>query len=270
MRRILTRAGTQREDYSVTFSLSTVSVIEHFVARDKELAEIHSTLSGDGGRRTVVLHGLGGIGKTQLTIAYITRHKDEYSAIFWLNIKDEDSLKQSFAKIAKQISREHPSFSLLRNVDMEENLDKMIDAVKTWLSLSDNTRWLMVYDNYDNPKIPGNENPAAVDIRNFLPESYQGSVIITTRSSQVEIGHCIKVMKLKDVNDSLKILSNMSRKIALLKGKNFASDEHCSNKARSQCIKARTRIRRAPACTSYRWSLSSSSINGSLGLSSSV
>jgi hypothetical protein len=41
---------------------------------------------------------IGGIGKTQLTVAYAKRHKDNYSAIFWLNIKDEeDSLKQSFA-----------------------------------------------------------------------------------------------------------------------------------------------------------------------------
>jgi ATP/maltotriose-dependent transcriptional regulator MalT len=69
---------------------------------------MHKTLSGDGSRYIIVLHGLGGIGKTQLTIAYAKRHKDSYLAVFWLNIKDEDSLKQSFAKVAKQILREHP------------------------------------------------------------------------------------------------------------------------------------------------------------------
>ena len=71
--------------------------------------EIHRILSGDGSRRTVVLYGLGGIGKTQLSVAYAKRHKDSYSAIFWLNIKDEDSLKQSFARVARQIVRENPS-----------------------------------------------------------------------------------------------------------------------------------------------------------------
>jgi ATP/maltotriose-dependent transcriptional regulator MalT len=75
------------------------------VAREEELAEIHEKLHSDGHRRTVVLHGLGGIGKTQLTITYAIRHKDSYSAIFWLNIKDKDSMKQSFAIVAKQISR---------------------------------------------------------------------------------------------------------------------------------------------------------------------
>ena len=136
VRKILTGIGTKREDFSVAFSLSDVSEIEQFVAREEELAEIHRTLRGDGSRRTVVLHGLGGIGKTQLTIAYAKRHKDNYSAIFWLNIKDEDSLKQSFAKAAKQILRDHPSASRLSSVDIKENLDEVIDAVKEWLSLA--------------------------------------------------------------------------------------------------------------------------------------
>jgi tetratricopeptide (TPR) repeat protein len=216
----LTRVGVKREDFSVAFSLSNVPNIEHFVARDKELAEIHTTLRGYGSRRTVVLHGLGGIGKTQLTVAYAKRHKDKYSAIFWLNIRDEDSLKQSFVKVARQILREHPSASRLSSIDIKENLDEMIDAVKGWLSLPNNTRWLMIYDNYDNPKIAGNADPAAVDIQNFFPESHQGSIIITTRSSQVRIGHFIQIRKLSDVRDSLEILSNVSRREELRSGKN--------------------------------------------------
>jgi ATP/maltotriose-dependent transcriptional regulator MalT len=219
--KILTGIGTRREDFSVTFSLSNVSEIEQFVAREDELAEIHRTLRGDGTRRTVVLHGLGGIGKTQLTIAYANRHKDRYSAVFWLNIKDEDSLEQSFAKAAKQILREHPSASRLRSVDIKESLDEVIDAVKEWLSLPNNTRWLMIYDNYDNPRFTGNTDPAAVDIRKFLPESHQGSVIITTRSSQVKIGHPIQIRKLGDVHDSVKILLNASRREGLVNGKDI-------------------------------------------------
>ncbi|KAN0078823.1 hypothetical protein V8E54_005336 [Elaphomyces granulatus] len=61
-----------------------------------------------------------------------------------------------------------------------------------------------------------NTDPAAVDIRKYLPESYQGSVIITTRSSEVKIGHHIRIRKLEDVRDSIKILSNASRREGLL------------------------------------------------------
>ena len=188
------------------------------MAREDELRDIHEALSGDGSRRTVVLHGLGGIGKTQLAVAYANRHTDNYSAIFWLNIKDEDSLKQSFAKVAKQIFWQYPSASRLSSIDMN-NLDEVIDAVKAWQGLPYNTRWLMIYDNYDNPKLASNKDPAAVDITRYLPEAYQGSVLVTTRSSEVEIGHLIQVTKLEDVSDSLKILSSTSHREGLTDGK---------------------------------------------------
>ena len=130
--------GTKREDFSVPFSLSDVVDVSSFVAREAELTEIHARLGGDGSRRTVVLHGLGGIGKTQLITAYAKRHKENYSAIFWLNIKVEDALKQSFSKIARQISRAHPSASWLGSENTYHDLDKVVDAVKAWLSLPDN------------------------------------------------------------------------------------------------------------------------------------
>jgi hypothetical protein len=41
-------------------------------------------------------------------------------------------------------------------------------------------------------------------------------VLITTRSSQVEIGHLIYVTKLKDIRDSLEILSHTSRRKGLM------------------------------------------------------
>jgi AAA+ ATPase superfamily predicted ATPase len=215
---LLTRIGIKYENFSIPFSLSVVSDIEHFVAREDELREIHKALSGDGSRHTVVLYGLGGIGKTQLAITYAKRHKDNYSAIFWLNIKDEDSLKQSFANVAKQILRAYPSARWLSTVNMK-NLDNVIDAVKAWLGLPYNTRWLVIYDNYDNPKLVSNKDPAAVDITKFLPEVYQGSVLITTRSSEVEIGHLIQVIKLGDVRDSLKILLNASHREGVIDSK---------------------------------------------------
>ena len=88
--------------------------------------EIHKVLSGDSSRRTVVLHSLGGIGKTQLAIVYAKWHKNNYSAIFWLNIKDEDSLKQSCARVARQILREHPSARWLSSIDMKTSTKLLI------------------------------------------------------------------------------------------------------------------------------------------------
>jgi hypothetical protein len=189
------------------------------VARETELAQIRNILCGDGSRRVAVLHGLGGIGKTQLTIAYAKRYRHNYSAVFWLNIKDIDSLKQSFAKAAKLILRDHPSATHLSNLDMNGSLDEVVDAVKAWLSLPQNTRWLLIFDNYDNPKMPGNKDAGPIDVRNFFPESYQGSIIITTRLTQVKVGRQVPVKKLTNMEDSLQILANASGRQLSLEGK---------------------------------------------------
>jgi AAA+ ATPase superfamily predicted ATPase len=215
---LLTVVGTRQEDFSVTFGLSDVAETD-FVAREKELAEINKILRNDGSRRIAVLQGLGGMGKTQLAVAYAKRYRNSYSAILWLNIKDGDSLKQSFAKAARKILQEHPSASGLSSVDLNANLDDVVDAVKAWLSLPENTKWLVIYDNYDNPKFPGNTDLTALDIRKYFPESYQGSIIITTRSLLVKIGHRIQVRKLERVQDSLEILSNTSGREELINGK---------------------------------------------------
>jgi hypothetical protein len=215
------KQGYDTAQFAISFSLADVVETEHFVAREKELVEMHSILSGDGSRRVAVLHGLGGIGKTQLTIAYAKRYKNTYSAVFWLNAKDADSLKQSFSRAAKQILREHPLTSQLSSIDMAGNLDGVIESVKIWLSHPKNTRWLLIYDNYDNPKIPGNTDTAAIDIRRYFPESYQGSIIITTRLSQIKLGSQIPIKKMTNMEDSLQILANESGRQLSVNGKNF-------------------------------------------------
>ncbi|KAK5633448.1 hypothetical protein RRF57_009162 [Xylaria bambusicola] len=193
-----------------TFSLSDVPETQHFVARTREIIEMRKALASDGSRHVVVLHGLGGIGKTQIAIAYAKRYRDEYSAIFWLNIKDETSIQQSFTKVAGQILLQHPNASHLRALDLQQDQEKVVEAVKAWLSLPGNTRWLLVYDNYDNPKLSNDINDRGINISQFIPEAYQGSIIVTTRLLQVDLGHRVQVKKLESLNDSLKILATTS------------------------------------------------------------
>lgn len=85
-----------KEDFSIPFSLSGVPEIEQSVGRGEELDQIKEAFQGNGShRRTVVLQGLGGISKTQLAVTFLKQRRDTYSAIFWLNGKNEDVLKQS-------------------------------------------------------------------------------------------------------------------------------------------------------------------------------
>lgn len=181
-----------------------------FVAREWELVKMHKLLRGHTTQSAVILHGLGGIGKSQLATEYVRRHKEKYTAVFWLNASNIDSLKLSFRDVADQILNDHPSTSTIASLDLDCNLDEVVQAVKKWLSLRKNKNWLVIYDNYDNPKTPGNTDSSAVDIRYYLPKSDHGSIIITTRSSQVTNGQRLHIQRLVNINDSLEILSNTS------------------------------------------------------------
>jgi hypothetical protein len=196
-----------------------VSRVGHLIGRDEELDRIHQELQHDESRKTVVVHGLGGMGKTQLALAYAQRHRDEYSAVFWVNSKDIDTLKRSYVAAARRIYREHPSLLHLKAVAEGGNLDEAAEAIKRWLSSAGNDRWLVIFDNYDMPKLPGHDEPGTFDIRPFLPEAHHGAVLITTRSSQLQLGRPVAVKKLRNIEHSLEILSQMSRRDGLSLGK---------------------------------------------------
>ncbi|THV53236.1 hypothetical protein BGAL_0056g00340 [Botrytis galanthina] len=215
----LTSTGVDFEQFAVGLNLASFPEATQFVAREKELSEMYELLQDHSSRSCVTLHGLGGMGKTQLAVTYAKRHKEKYTAIFWLNANDKDSLKLSFRGIAQQIMKQHPSTTILPSVDQDEDLDQAISAVKDWLDSPQNTKWLMIYDNLDNPKTSNNLDKLAVDIRQFFPRADHGSIIITTRSSQVRQGTRIHVQKLLDIREGLEIVSNTSGREGIEKGR---------------------------------------------------
>ncbi|KAK1621875.1 hypothetical protein BDP81DRAFT_476751 [Colletotrichum phormii] len=227
--------------YTLAPVLSGVVGVSRFVGRDDELGCLHEALKWTGERRNAVLQGLGGMGKTQLSIEYTKRHRSDYSAMLWLNARDETSLKQSLQQAAQRILREHPTMAYVQNAMVNQDLDETTEAVKRWLSEARNDRWLVVYDNYDdvrfdrrgdagqsaqsvaeqggtasgNTSQPEAAYSKAYDIRPYFPETDHGAIIITTRSSTVKLGQLIRLSKLGDVNDSLAILESTSNRAHL-------------------------------------------------------
>lgn len=185
--------------------------VKQFVGREENITEICEALQYDDSRKMAVVHGLGGMGKTQLALAYAQRHRDDYSAVCWVNSKDVHTLKQGYAAAARRIYREHPSLVHLKAVAESSDLNEAAEVVKRWLSSAGNDRWLVIFDNYDTPKLPGHNELGTFDIRPFLPEADQGAVLVTTRSSQLQLGHPVAVKKLRDIEHSLEILSQTSR-----------------------------------------------------------
>ena len=204
----------KREQFRLVFSLAAAPEIDYFVGRASNLASIESVLLPftTVERKVVVLHGLGGIGKSQLAIEYAKKHRDDYTAVLWLNAKTEDTLKQSFAANARRLPKDCFSEGLLDGPQNEEALSIILREMKTWLSLLGNDRWLLIFDNVDNPKIPDNKSDHAYDIRSYFPEAHQGSILLTTRWRTLRIGQPLEVAKLSKVEDSLSLLEQTSKR----------------------------------------------------------
>ncbi|KAK1837689.1 NB-ARC and TPR domain protein, partial [Colletotrichum chrysophilum] len=227
--------------FILPFKLPGVHSVNHFVARQEELGRLYNELKSTGERRTVILHGLGGIGKTQTTIAFAKKHRDDYSAVLWLDARDITALKLSYQGLAQRIATETSSVTYINNALSNRDLDETVSAVKRWLDEPKNNRWLIIYDNYDDVKLHnrgshsenetgsqvGIENDAgetgskAYDIRPYFPETDHGAILVTTRSSTAELGQLVQLSKLGDVNHSLEILQSTSNRANLAQGESI-------------------------------------------------
>lgn len=155
----------------------------------------------------VAVSGLGGLGKTQLCVQYAKRFHNVYSSVFWVNAKDKTTLKAGLVALAARIQDESVSPSAAD----QDGEDRVVQRVRQWLSRPENSNWLIVYDNYDDPRLPGIRSRTGYDIREFFPHSVQGSILITTRSGQLTFARQLRLMKLEELDQSLAILARRSR-----------------------------------------------------------
>jgi hypothetical protein len=126
-----------------------------FTGQGEKIKRVTDCISrGDKERCVFVIHGLGGAGKTQLALKTIERTRDMWSDIVYVDATSTEttvSTLEAFAK-AKKIGQ------------------TLQDAIR-WLG-SQQERWLVVFDNADDPSLK---------IKDFFPPGDHGSILITTR-----------------------------------------------------------------------------------------
>src|SRR5688572_12445468 len=76
--------------------------VRYFEGRRAKMREIEEGLT-TGRRATLALCGPGGVGKTQLAIAYAHRKTDRYTASLWVKAEAPEALRTTFAELAGQL-----------------------------------------------------------------------------------------------------------------------------------------------------------------------
>jgi tetratricopeptide (TPR) repeat protein len=137
----------------------------YFTGREELLSQLEAILRT--GQTAAIsqpqaISGLGGIGKTQIALAYAYRHLQDYQAILWSRADTTEALISGFVTFAK-----------LLQLPQQDEKDQLIvvEAVKTWLKTHE--QWLLILDNADE----------LATVRDVLPPVGQGHTLLTTRAT---------------------------------------------------------------------------------------
>ena len=141
--------------------------------REELLADVGLRLAGGDGRgpRIVVLHGLGGAGKTSVAVEYVHRHLGEVGVAWQVPAGDAAVLAAGFGELAAQLGvREKPEGG-----DPVASVHAVLAAYPAG--------WLLVFDDCSGP----------ADVQQFLPPAGDGRVVITSRNALWPPGQAVEV-----------------------------------------------------------------------------
>ncbi|KAH6667983.1 hypothetical protein B0J14DRAFT_519380 [Halenospora varia] len=151
----------------------------------------------------VALVGLGGVGKSQLAIEYSYRIRKESPEIwvFWVHAGTAARFEEGYKRIAE-----------IAKID---GLDKpgvdTLQLVSNWLCSEVNGRWVMIVDNADDPNVLFKQTTdygsakVARSLSDFLPQSQNGSIVLTSRSRDLAFkftGRTLDIITVKPMDEA--------------------------------------------------------------------
>ncbi|MGW7712021.1 FxSxx-COOH system tetratricopeptide repeat protein [Streptomyces sp. NPDC054771] len=135
-----------------------------FTGREELLSKAYQALQDAGpGAGVVALHGMSGVGKTQLAAEYVYRFGSEYDVVWWVPADRRALYRQKLAELA-------PELGLSTGAEYGERLRAVRDALRRG---EPHSHWLLVLDGADEPE----------HIWDLVPTG-PGHVLITSRNPE--------------------------------------------------------------------------------------
>lgn len=140
-----------------------------FTGRDALLVALEKGLrSGPTAVLPHALHGMGGVGKSQLALEFVYRHAAEYDLVWWIPAERPTQIQQAFVELARRMHLPVSSEAITA-------VPAVLEALRTGVPYGN---WLLVFDNAESPHAVQEYFPSA-------PEGGPtGSVIVTSRNPQ--------------------------------------------------------------------------------------
>ncbi|KAJ7716760.1 P-loop containing nucleoside triphosphate hydrolase protein [Mycena metata] len=128
-----------------------------FQGRQAILDKMHQFFDTDSGSQHIyILYGLGGAGKTQIALKFI--EESSFSNIFLVDTSKVEMIEAG-----------------LKSIAVSKSVGDSAQDASRWLK-SNHNKWLVFFDNADDPKI---------NLNDFLPKCNHGNIIITSRNPEL-------------------------------------------------------------------------------------
>ncbi|MET8181192.1 FxSxx-COOH system tetratricopeptide repeat protein [Streptomyces sp. NPDC005336] len=140
-----------------------------FTGREDLLERLERDLS-DGPTAVLphALHGMGGVGKSQLALEYVYRHASRYDVVWWIPAERPTQIAQALVELAQRLRLPVTGEAITA-------VPAVLEALRTGNPYGN---WLLVFDNAESPE----------SVQEFFPSSPEGgpsgSILVTSRNPQ--------------------------------------------------------------------------------------
>ncbi|MFD9891755.1 FxSxx-COOH system tetratricopeptide repeat protein [Amycolatopsis sp. NPDC059027] len=136
----------------------------NFTGRGELLDQLAKRLtSGTTAVLPSAVHGLGGIGKTQMATEYIYRHLQDYDLVWWIDATHTTQIRAGLTELARVLGVQGAT-------EANVAVPAVLEALRTGRPFR---RWLLVFDAADSPEV----------VLPFFPRNGPGEILITSRNA---------------------------------------------------------------------------------------